>query len=138
MILKQAELKLVERNLWENIRQKTDEGRRTGIGITAEGDMLAALGLRYGTDEATEFSVGVHRTLAIEAYRSSAEMAKERGAFPMYDKERERNNPFINRLREADPEIYAEMAKYGRRNIALLTIAPTGIDKPHDPDNIRY
>ena len=120
------ELKLVERNLWENIRHKTEEGRRTGIGITAEGDMLAALGLRYGTDEATEFSVNVHRTLAIEAYRSSTEMAKERGAFPMYDKERERNNPFINRLREADPEMYAEMEKYGRRNIALLTIAPTG------------
>jgi len=121
-----AELKLVEHNLWENIRHKTEEGRRTGIGITAEGDMLAALGMRYGTDEATEFSVGVHRTLAIEAYRSSTEMAKERGAFPMYDKERERNNPFINRLREADPEMYAEMEKYGRRNIALLTIAPTG------------
>ena len=121
-----AELKLVERNLWENIRHKTEEGRRTGIGITAEGDMLAALGMRYGTDEATEFSVSVHRTLAIEAYRSSTEMAKERGAFPMYDKERERNNPFINRLREADPEMYAEMEKNGRRNIALLTIAPTG------------
>jgi len=121
-----AELKLAERNLWENIRHKTEEGRRTGIGITAEGDMLAALGMRYGTDEATEFSVGVHRTLAIEAYRSSTEMAKERGAFPMYDKERERNNPFISRLREADPGMYAEMEKYGRRNIALLTIAPTG------------
>ena len=121
-----AELKLVERNLWENIRHKTAEGRRTGIGITAEGDMLAALGMRYGTDEATEFSVSVHRTLAIEAYRSSTEMAKERGAFPMYDKERERKNPFINRLREADPEMYAEMEKNGRRNIALLTIAPTG------------
>jgi ribonucleoside-diphosphate reductase alpha chain len=121
-----AELKLVEHNLWENIRHKTEEGRRTGIGITAEGDMLAALGMRYGTDEATEFSVSVHRTLAIEAYRSSTEMAKERGAFPMYNKERERKNPFINRLREADPEMYAEMEKYGRRNIALLTIAPTG------------
>jgi ribonucleoside-diphosphate reductase alpha chain len=121
-----AELKMVERNLWEKIRHKTEEGRRTGIGITAEGDMLAALGLRYGTDDATEFSVSVHRTLAIEAYRSSTEMAKERGAFPMYDKERERNNPFINRLREADPEMHAEMEKYGRRNIALLTIAPTG------------
>lgn len=121
-----AELKLVEHNLWENIRHKTEEGRRTGIGITAEGDMLAALGMRYGTDEATEFSVSVHRTLAIEAYRSSTEMAKERGAFPMYDKERERKNPFINRLREADPEMYAEMEKHGRRNIALLTIAPTG------------
>ncbi len=120
------ELKLVERNLWANIRHKTGEGRRTGIGITAEGDMLAALGLRYGTDEATEFSVSVHRTLAIEAYRSSTEMAKERGAFPMYDAERERDNPFITRLREADPGMYSEMEKHGRRNIALLTIAPTG------------
>ena len=120
------DLKLVERNLWANIRRKTEDGRRTGIGITAEGDMLAALGLRYGTDEATEFSVEVHRTLAIEAYRSSTEMAKERGAFPIYDSEREKDNPFITRLREADPEMYAEMVKYGRRNIALLTIAPTG------------
>jgi len=120
------ELKLVERNLWANIRHKTEDGRRTGIGITAEGDMLAALGFRYGTDEATEFSVKVHRTLAIEAYRSSTEMAKERGAFPIYSSEREKDNPFITRLREADPEMYAEMVKHGRRNIALLTIAPTG------------
>ena len=120
------ELKMVERNLWENIRFKTGEGRRTGIGITAEGDMLAALGLRYGTDKATEFSVNVHRTLAVEAYRASTKMAVERGAFPIYDSKRELDNPFISRLREADPEMYAEMVKHGRRNIALLTIAPTG------------
>ncbi len=120
------ELKLVERNMWVNIRHKTGEGRRTGIGITAEGDMLAALGLRYGTDDATEFSVKVHRTLAIEAYRASTTMAAERGAFPLYSAERERNNPFIERLREADPAMVAEMEKQGRRNIALLTIAPTG------------
>jgi ribonucleoside-diphosphate reductase alpha chain len=120
------ELKLVERNLWLNIRNKTGEGRRTGIGITAEGDMLAALGLRYGSDEATDFSVKVHRTLAVEAYRSSTMMASERGAFPIYSAEREKDNPFISRLREADPEMVAEMEKNGRRNIALLTIAPTG------------
>ena len=120
------ELKRVERNMWANIRHKTGEGRRTGIGITAEGDMLAALGLRYGTDEATEFAVNVHRTLAVEAYRASTEMAAERGAFPIYSSERERNNPFISRLREADPEMVAEMEQKGRRNIALLTIAPTG------------
>jgi ribonucleoside-diphosphate reductase alpha chain len=120
------ELKRVERNMWANIRHKTGEGRRTGIGITAEGDMLAALGLRYGTDEATDFAVNVHRTLAVEAYRASTEMATERGAFPIYSTERERNNPFISRLREADPEMYAGMEKNGRRNIALLTIAPTG------------
>jgi len=120
------ELKQVELNMWKNIRHKTGEGRRTGIGITAEGDMLAALGLRYGTDEATEFSVNVHRILAVEAYRASTEMAKERGPFPIYDSEREINNPFITRLREADPDMYAAMEKHGRRNIALLTIAPTG------------
>jgi len=120
------ELKRVEKNMWENIRHKTGEGRRTGIGITAEGDMLAGLGLRYGSDEATEFSVKVHRTLAIEAYRASTKMAEERGAFPIYSAEREKNNPFISRLREADPEMVAEMEKTGRRNIALLTIAPTG------------
>jgi ribonucleoside-diphosphate reductase alpha chain len=120
------ELKRVEHNLWKNIRHKTGEGRRTGIGITAEGDMLAALGIRYGTDEATEFAVNVHRTLAVEAYRASTEMAVERGPFPIYSSERERNNPFIARLREADPGMCAEMEKKGRRNIALLTIAPTG------------
>ncbi|MBE0666998.1 MAG: adenosylcobalamin-dependent ribonucleoside-diphosphate reductase, partial [Bacteroidales bacterium] len=121
-----SELKRTERNMWANIRHKTGEGRRTGIGITAEGDMLAALGMRYGTDEATEFSVKVHKMLAIEAYRASTNMAKERGPFPIYSAERERENPFINRLQEADPEMYAEMEKHGRRNIALLTIAPTG------------
>ena len=120
------ELKRVERNMWENIRHKTGEGRRTGIGITAEGDMLAALGLRYGTDEATDFSVRVHRTLAVEAYRASTAMAAERGAFPIYNAVREKDNPFISRLRETDPEMVAEMEKTGRRNIALLTIAPTG------------
>ncbi|HLN54848.1 MAG TPA: adenosylcobalamin-dependent ribonucleoside-diphosphate reductase [Bacteroidales bacterium] len=120
------ELKRVERNLWVNIRKKAEEGRRTGIGITAEGDMLAALGLRYGSNEAVNFSVEVHKTTALEAYRSSTYLAKERGAFAIYDTEREKNNPFIQRLREADPVLYSNMAKYGRRNIALLTIAPTG------------
>ncbi|MGI5914318.1 MAG: adenosylcobalamin-dependent ribonucleoside-diphosphate reductase [Bacteroidales bacterium] len=120
------ELKMVERNLWLNIRKKAKEGRRTGIGITAEGDMLAAMGLRYGTEEATTFSVDVHKTLALEAYKSSTYLAKERGAFAIYDSEREKNNPFIQRIREADPVLYSNMEKYGRRNIALLTIAPTG------------
>jgi ribonucleoside-diphosphate reductase alpha chain len=120
------ELKLVERNLWKNIRKKAEEGRRTGIGITAEGDMLAGLGLRYGSDEATSFSVEVHKTLALEAYKSSTYLAKERGAFSIYDGEREKNNPFILRMKEADPVMYSNMVKFGRRNIALLTIAPTG------------
>ena len=120
------DIKSVERNLWLNIKMKCLEGRRTGLGITAEGDMLAAMGLRYGSDEATEFSVGVHRTLACSAYRSSVIMAKERGGFPLYDANREKLNPFIQRLAEADPELYTEMLQYGRRNIALLTIAPTG------------
>ena len=120
------ELKRVERNLWKNIRKKSEEGRRTGIGITAEGDMLAGLGLRYGTKEATDFSVGVHKTLALEAYKSSTYLAKERGPFTIYDAEREKNNPFILRMKEADPVMYNNMVKYGRRNIALLTIAPTG------------
>ncbi len=120
------ELKSVERNLWENIRKKSLEGRRTGIGITAEGDMLAALGLRYGSDEATGFSVEVHKTLALEAYKSSTYLAKERGPFAIYDAEREKNNPFILRMKEADPVMYNNMIKFGRRNIALLTIAPTG------------
>jgi ribonucleoside-diphosphate reductase alpha chain len=120
------DIKKVERNLWFNIRTKAQEGRRTGIGITAEGDMLAALGLRYGTDEATDFSVEVHKIVAIEAYRSSVHLARERGAFKIYDAQREMKNPLINRLREADPELYEEMSRYGRRNIALLTIAPTG------------
>lgn len=120
------EVKGSERHLWEKIYRKSGLGRRTGVGITAEGDMLAAMGLRYGTEEATEFSEKVHKTIALEAYRSSVNMAKERGAFEIYDAEREKNNPFINRLKEADPELYEEMKKYGRRNIACLTIAPTG------------
>ena len=120
------EVKGSERHLWEKIYHKSGLGRRTGVGITAEGDLLAAMGLRYGTEEATEFSEKVHKTIALEAYRSSVNMAKERGAFEIYDAEREKNNPFINRLKEADPELYEEMKKYGRRNIACLTIAPTG------------
>ena len=120
------EVKGTERHLWEKIYKKSGQGRRTGVGITAEGDMLAALGLRYGTQEATDFAVEVHKTVALQAYRSSVQMAKERGAFEIFDAEREKNNPFINRLREADPELYENMVKYGRRNIACLTIAPTG------------
>jgi ribonucleoside-diphosphate reductase alpha chain len=120
------EVKRVEKKLWENIKHKAKEGRRHGLGITGEGDMLAALGLTYASDEAIEFSVKVQKTLAIEAYRSSVQLAKERGAFGIYDAKREENNPFIQRLKEADPGLYEEMAKYGRRNIALLTIAPTG------------
>lgn len=120
------ETKRIEYNLWLQIRTKAEEGRRTGIGITAEGDMLAALGLRYGSDEGTDFSVFVHKTLAIEAYRASVHTAKERGAFAIYDSEREKNNPFVLRLKEEDPQLYYEMTEYGRRNIALLTIAPTG------------
>ena len=120
------EVKQSERHLWEKIQRKTLQGRRTGVGITAEGDMIAALGLRYGTEEATDFAEEGQKTLALAAYRSSVEMAKERGAFEIYDAKREENNPFINRLREADQELYDEMVKYGRRNIACLTIAPTG------------
>ena len=120
------EVKRTEHALWEKIYKKSGQGRRTGVGITAEGDMLAALGLRYGTEEATEFSENVHKIVALNAYRSSVEMAKERGAFDIYDAKREKNNPFIQRLAEADPELYKDMQKYGRRNIACLTIAPTG------------
>ena len=120
------EVKTTEMNLWNKIRTKTLKGRRTGVGTTGEGDMIAAMGLRYGTPEATEFSVSVHRALALAAYGSSVQMAKERGAFEIYDAKREENNPYINRLREADPKLYDEMIKYGRRNIACLTIAPTG------------
>ncbi len=120
------EIKRTEIELWNKIRTKTIQGRRTGVGTTAEGDMLAAMGLRYGTDEATDFSVLVHKTLALAAYGSSVQMAKERGAFAVYDAKREEKNPYILRLKEADPELYAEMVKYGRRNIACLTIAPTG------------
>ena len=120
------EVKGPERHLWEKIRTKTLRGRRTGVGTTAEGDMLAAMGLRYGTPEATDFSVDVHRRLAIAAYSSSVEMAKERGAFEVFDAEREKNNPFMLRLKEQAPKMYEDMVKYGRRNIACLTIAPTG------------
>lgn len=120
------EVKGSEEHLWEKIYKKTGQGRRTGVGITAEGDMLAAMGLRYGTEEATAFSEKVHKTIALMAYRSSVNMAKERGTFTIYDSEREKNNPFINRLKDADPELYEDMVKYGRRNIACLTIAPTG------------
>lgn len=120
------EVKNTELHLWTKIRTKTLQGRRTGVGTTAEGDMVAAMGLRYGTQEATDFSVNVHKALALAAYRSSVNMAKERGAFEIYDTKREENNPFINRLKEADPSLYEEMTQFGRRNIACLTIAPTG------------
>ena len=120
------EVKGAERHLWEKIQKKSGMGRRTGVGITAEGDMIAAMGLRYGTQEATDFSVEVHKTLALNAYRSSVEMAKERGAFEIYDAKREEKNPFILRLKAADEQLYKDMVKYGRRNIACLTIAPTG------------
>ncbi len=120
------ELKRVERNMWANVRHKAEEGRRTGIGITAEGDMLAALGLRYGSPEANKFAEEVQKTLAVEAYKASTYLAMERGPFTIYDAAREANNPFILRLKEADPVLYDNMAKHGRRNIALLTIAPTG------------
>jgi ribonucleoside-diphosphate reductase alpha chain len=122
----EEEIKAVEKRLWENIKLKANEGRRTGIGITAEGDMLAALGLVYGSENATDFSEEIHKTVALESYRSSVYLAKERGPFTLYNTEREKNNPFINRLKDADPSLYEDMAKYGRRNIALLTIAPTG------------
>ena len=120
------EVKCTEYHLWEKIKHKSSLGRRTGVGITAEGDMIAAMGLRYGTQEATDFSVEVHKTLALAAYRASVEMAKERGAFDIYDASREKDNPFINRLKEADPQLYDDMVAHGRRNIACLTIAPTG------------
>ena len=120
------EVKHAEYHLWEKIKNKSSLGRRTGVGITAEGDMIAAMGLRYGTQEATDFSVSVHRTLALSAYGSSVEMARERGAFAIYDSEREKNNPFILRIKEADHQLYNDMVQYGRRNIACLTIAPTG------------
>ena len=120
------EVKGAEMHLWEKIKRKSGMGRRTGVGITAEGDMIAAMGLRYGTQEAIDFSVDVHKTLALTAYRSSVEMAKERGAFEVFDAQREAQNPFINRLKDADAALYEDMVKYGRRNIACLTIAPTG------------
>ena len=120
------EVKGTERHLWHKIKAKTGKGRRTGVGTTAEGDMIAAMGLRYGTTEATDFSESVHKALALAAYGSSVNLARERGAFEVYDTEREKNNPYINRLREADPALYEDMKRYGRRNIACLTIAPTG------------
>jgi ribonucleoside-diphosphate reductase alpha chain len=120
------ETKRIERKLWENIKEKCLQGRRTGIGITAEGDMLAALNVRYGSDSAIDFSVEIHKLLAVEVYRSSVELAKDRGAFPIYDAEREKNNPFILRLKEEAPSVYNNMVRFGRRNIAMLTIAPTG------------
>lgn len=120
------DLKDIERSMWLKIQTKAKEGRRTGVGITAEGDMLAALGLRYGSDDATDFSEEIHKTVALEAYRSSVVMAKERGAFTIYSSDREKNNPMIKRLRAEDEELYQDMVKFGRRNIALLTIAPTG------------
>ena len=120
------DIKHAEYHLWEKIKDKSSKGRRTGVGITAEGDMLAAMGLRYGTQEATDFSVEVHRTLALAAYRSSVVMAQERGAFDIFDAEREKNNPFLLRIKEADPQLYADIMAHGRRNIACLTIAPTG------------
>lgn len=120
------DIRHVEINLWEKIRTKALQGRRTGLGITAEGDMLAALGLQYGSEEALNFAVEVQKTLAVEAYRTSVQLARERGAFPIYDAEREKNNPMIERIREVDPALYDEMVKTGRRNIAMLTIAPTG------------
>ncbi|MCF8332683.1 MAG: adenosylcobalamin-dependent ribonucleoside-diphosphate reductase [Bacteroidales bacterium] len=120
------ETKRIERRMWQKIKEKTHQGRRTGIGITAEGDMLAALGLTYGNDEATEFSVEVHKTLAVEAYRSSVNLAKDRGSFPVFDFKKEQENPFIKRIATVDPQVVEDMKQYGRRNIALLTIAPTG------------
>lgn len=122
----EEDVKRTEINLWLKIKEKAKQGRRTGIGITAEGDMLAALGLRYGSDEGIAFAVDIHKTVALEAYRASVHTAKERGAFEIFSAEREKNNPFILRLKEADSQLYYEMLEYGRRNIALLTIAPTG------------
>ena len=120
------DIKHAEYHLWEKIKDKSSQGRRTGVGITAEGDMIAAMGLTYGTQEATDFSVSVHRTLALAAYRSSVDMARERGAFKVFDAKREAANPFLLRIKEADPSLYDDIMTYGRRNIACLTIAPTG------------
>lgn len=120
------ETKVGEIKLWEKIKEKAIQGRRSGIGVTAEGDMIAAMGFTYGTKEATDFATEVHKTYALEVYRSSVNLAEERGKFPIYDSEKEKNNPFIKRIKEADPELYKKMEKVGRRNIALLTIAPTG------------
>src|SRR5690606_27405176 len=120
------EVKSVERNLWKNIQTKAEEGRRTGIGITAEGEMLAAVGIKYGSEEGKAFSVEIHRKLAVETYRASVYAASEKGAPKMFESEREKENPSILRLKEADETLYYDMLEYGRRNIALLTIAPTG------------
>ncbi|MBT8218882.1 MAG: adenosylcobalamin-dependent ribonucleoside-diphosphate reductase, partial [Bacteroidia bacterium] len=121
-----GEIKAIERRLWEKIRKKCIEGRRTGIGITAEGDMLAALGLQYGSEEAIEHSVEVHKMLALNVYKASVDLARERGPFAIYDPTREKDNPFIKRIKAADESLYRDMVKWGRRNIAMLTIAPTG------------
>ena len=121
-----AEVKRIEVNLWKNIKEKCLQGRRTGIGITAEGDMLAALGKRYASDEAIDFSTEIQKMLAYNAYRSSVNLAEERGAFQVFDAKREENNPFIKRLRALDEDLYQKMRRVGRRNIAMLTIAPTG------------
>src|SRR5690625_6967967 len=118
------EIKATEINLWKKIQEKAEEGRRTGIGITAEGDMLAALGIRYGSEEGNAFSEKVHKNLALAVYRGSVDTAKERGAFAIYESKREENNPFNQRLKKADKQLYYDMTEYGRRNIALLTIAP--------------
>lgn len=120
------DIKFTEYNLWKKIKEKALQGRRTGVGITAEGDMLAALGIRYGSEEGNDFSEEIHKQVALSAYRSSVELAKERGAFPIYDSKLEENNPFLQRIKDADPQLYADMVKYGRRNIQLLTVAPTG------------
>lgn len=122
----EADIRYVESNLWKKVHEMAVKGRRTGLGITAEGDMIAALGMRYGSDEAVDFAVKVHKTLALAAYGASVVMAEERGAFPLYDAKREQKNPMIARIREADPALYDRMVKSGRRNIAMLTIAPTG------------
>ncbi len=122
----ELDVRRVELSLWEKIKEKALKGRRTGLGITAEGDMLAALGMTYGSDEAIDFAVGIQRELCLNAYRASVKLAKERGSFPMYDNLKEENNPMINRIKDADPELYADMVRYGRRNVAMLTIAPTG------------
>lgn len=132
------EVKETERHLWEKIQKKTLQGRRTGVGITAEGDMIAALGLRYGTEEATECAEEIQKTLALEAYRSSVMMAKERGAFEIYDSKREEKNPFINRLREADPGLYEEMLKYGRLQHCLSDDCTYRYNQFDDTNDFRY
>ena len=134
----EADIRYVESNLWKKVREMALKGRRTGLGITAEGDMIAALGMRYGSDEAVAFAVEVHKTLALAAYGASVEMAEERGAFPLYDAARELDNPMIARIREADPALYERMVKSGRRNIAMLTIAPTGTTSLMSADDVGH